>query len=1334
MEEIINRIQNVLYKTPIESGNYMIYVHYFGKSINEGSWVRADEGSFDDRIKKMISSAKVIENKDEATKKPFFLVTKRRVALQVDYLVYWSGFGWNSCSWEPYNNIDTILIRDFSSKFGKSIRNKTWNQLVSNLNQYSKKAHNYSNSEQYMIKHMFHCLMDKKYFICSTGDSSLYSLVVFLNITILRDEEKVLFVVDSSLITLLTQYFVTYSTLRVLGMENDNDNINFLLENAFYVNNSRNTSFDVLLLSENTLDRTNNHISRMKWKHIIVSESVSEKALLFLKSMDSFYIVLYSGINIENVEVISKFLYPVFFEYYNNNPNHFPIEKGSFYISSILVSRTCIPLIKDDDILEYNISIPFTSVQNCVLSAFYDFSFPFKNRKDNLLFEQLFLQKLDSHPVLLYPDLFSNIPNSSAKLAFFEKLIDSFPPYKQKIIVFTIYNEISTLLGTILKQKNMSFSNFENYETYISNENTHIFLVTDYKVRAKETEFIDSVIIFDQSGDYNRDLSFFQLYIKKKASIFRLTYENSLEELYGTHICKDSQMEKMIKLHFGFLCFKMNTNFNYNRFLSLNFESILSFSLCHSYKYGDFCCLHPTLDEKAYNINLNHPINDKSLELIRNRIDMKEISNLSSNEKHRPNIIAEPNRSIGLNKPNVSSPSLPMNNKAKKSTSFECNSESKQEKQDALSTNEESAQDSYEEESLNCFQNQNEVLSTQEQELHNEAHRLIIHMLHFGLSSFDRIKGITNPEIKSILFTKWMIKKTQCIYPALKRAIDRYNNNIYMIDYQEQFQKILYSQVVEFCKYNLPRYDMLTTFFEFSRENSKLPIFRESIPLGWDYESDNELLNQLMAFGFGIQDLSIQSKSGTIFSQKQILARLIFLSRKLQMILCSNSSIIPVISFNLCPKEQNNVLNTLLVYGYKDPLSFYQNSKITTHSIEIVDYFVHLLIHVCQIQSDYSYGDIVLPISKKCMREVRSIVTFFDSVQSHLQTLKSENQFLTTLFTVILTKGLLESLKERIVLVLYPDVESKTQLVLYIEGLIRGNIMLKFKKPFKNMSPNNVIQELKRTPIRKEGKIMEQDDLKIEELNQMNIKFPIELGTTLRVVSLGKVVFDRPNFHNERYLYNPGYISEKVFPSLDDPNQKVWWKSSIIDQGGHGPIFVVEQKNSKKYRFESNAPSGAWIQAIKAVENKRNKMGISANRALTVSGPEYFGLSHQIIVHLMSKMENADRCEGYRRDRVSGMKYIPRSRFNVQISHKDNHVSMPKQTQEVSESVSLRNKKTKTKGIQLNIVKKFSQFESKKEEFIILEFPVEAFKKDPQEVMLSLNGNNLGTILKESKL
>ena len=181
-------------------------------------------------------------------------------------------------------------------------------------------------------------------------------------------------------------------------------------------------------------------------------------------------------------------------------------------------------------------------------------------------------------------------------------------------------------------------------------------------------------------------------------------------------------------------------------------------------------------------------------------------------------------------------------------------------------------------------------------------------MLHFGLSSFDRIKGITNPEIKSILFTKWMIKKTQCIYPALKRAIDRYNNNIYMIDYQEQFQKILYSQVVEFCKYNLPRYDMLTTFFEFSRENSKLPIFRESIPLGWDYESDNELLNQLMAFGFGIQDLSIQSKSGTIFSQKQILARLIFLSRKLQMILCSNSSIIPVVGFNIfATKKQKNL-------------------------------------------------------------------------------------------------------------------------------------------------------------------------------------------------------------------------------------------------------------------------------------------------------------------------------------------------------------------------------------------------------------------------------------------
>jgi chromodomain-helicase-DNA-binding protein 7 len=144
---------------------------------------------------------------------------------------------------------------------------------------------------------------------------------------------------------------------------------------------------------------------------------------------------------------------------------------------------------------------------------------------------------------------------------------------------------------------------------------------------------------------------------------------------------------------------------------------------------------------------------------------------------------------------------------------------------------------------------------------------------------------------------------------------------------------------------------------------------------------------------------------------------------------------------------------------------------------------------------------------------------------------------------------------------------------------------------------------------------------------------PIKIGTALQIVSLGKIVFDRPGFHSERYLYPDGFVSKKLFPSLEDPTEKVWWRSLIIDRGGKGPVFRVEMKGKPEIAFEGLAPSNPWLMVIKAVEDKKREMGLPANRSLTISGPESFGLSAPIVIHLMQAMENAGKCSRFvRRD------------------------------------------------------------------------------------------------------
>ena len=92
-----------------------------------------------------------------------------------------------------------------------------------------------------------------------------------------------------------------------------------------------------------------------------------------------------------------------------------------------------------------------------------------------------------------------------------------------------------------------------------------------------------------------------------------------------------------------------------------------------------------------------------------------------------------------------------------------------------------------------------------------------------------------------------------------------------------------------------------------------------------------------------------------------------------------------------------------------------------------------------------------------------------------------------------------------------------------------------------------------------------------------DVQFPISFGQTLKVIQLGECVTDRPLFHNNRYIYPAGFISEKLYPSLVNPSEKEWYRSMIIDRGGDGPVFRVEMKRNPKICFEGDKTSNPWV-------------------------------------------------------------------------------------------------------------------------------------------------------------
>jgi len=66
---------------------------------------------------------------------------------------------------------------------------------------------------------------------------------------------------------------------------------------------------------------------------------------------------------------------------------------------------------------------------------------------------------------------------------------------------------------------------------------------------------------------------------------------------------------------------------------------------------------------------------------------------------------------------------------------------------------------------------------------------------------------------------------------------------------------------------------------------------------------------------------------------------------------------------------------------------------------------------------------------------------------------------------------------------------------------------------------------------------------------------PIQLRG-LTILSLGSVVYDKPNFHAKRYIWPVGFKSSRIYSSMTELNKRCLYTSHIVSNGD-SPNFIV---------------------------------------------------------------------------------------------------------------------------------------------------------------------------------
>ena len=309
---------------------------------------------------------------------------------------------------------------------------------------------------------------------------------------------------------------------------------------------------------------------------------------------------------------------------------------------------------------------------------------------------------------------------------------------------------------------------------------------------------------------------------------------------------------------------------------------------------------------------------------------------------------------------------------------------------------------------------------------------------------------------------------------------------------------------------------------------------------------------------------------------------------------------------DISKRDHKVIIHYLNYYGYPDVESFKKVANLMSKSDEILDDYVQTIINYCKKGDSEDEKKLADKISRpdKLLQEIE----LFDIIREKKDSneIKMDDQ---ELLEYVAQNGLIGLNSQEFITRRFGSDNVDTIVKKYLKKLLIHKI-------------NGPKSSSRGTSFTLHNYVIPD----YEKNDDGTPKLPIKISQIMIIKNLGKVVYDRPNFHSERYIYPVGYEAERMFTSIEDPNDKAWYVEKILD-GGDYPLFRVEMKDDDKNRvFEGPAPSKPWTDIVKYIENRKKKLKIGIKRCTTISGPEMFGLYSPLGSHLVQNLENADKC------------------------------------------------------------------------------------------------------------
>lgn len=124
------------------------------------------------------------------------------------------------------------------------------------------------------------------------------------------------------------------------------------------------------------------------------------------------------------------------------------------------------------------------------------------------------------------------------------------------------------------------------------------------------------------------------------------------------------------------------------------------------------------------------------------------------------------------------------------------------------------------------------------------------------------------------------------------------------------------------------------------------------------------------------------------------------------------------------------------------------------------------------------------------------------------------------------------------------------------------------------------------------------------------------------VVDLGTVIYDRPAYHNQRYIYPVNYTVRKWYRSMVDPKSDTQYTCKILDNGNE-PMFEVTADDCP-VTYSGPTPTTVWTIIVRRAFAIRDQ-----EYGHNPVGPDFFGLRKSTISKMIQDLPNARKCSQY---------------------------------------------------------------------------------------------------------